>query len=120
MGVLSWPAPHLDVVLLLAVLVMRDGEAQGLSGAFDQHQGGTLGGQGEMAVKPVAGSQPGTPPLKAVGGGRESILLRLELCPPQPEAQPSLAQSWKVEPARQEGRKQGRRRCGLVTGMWPL
>lgn len=119
-GVLSWPAPHLDVVLLLAVLIMRDGEAQGLSGTFNQHQGGTLGGQGEMAVKPLAGSQLGTPPLKAIRGGRVSILLKVELRPAQPEAQASLAQSWKVEPARWEGGKQGRRRCGLVTGMWPL
>lgn len=58
-GVVSWPAPYLDVVLLFAVLVMRDGEAQGLTGAFDQHQGGTLGGQGETAVRPAAGSPPG-------------------------------------------------------------
>lgn len=49
------PAPHLDVVLLLAVLVVCDGEARGFSGALDQHQGGALG-QRERAVKHEAGS----------------------------------------------------------------
>lgn len=44
------PAPHLDVILLLAVLVVGDGEAQGVSGTFDQHQGGALG-QRESAIK---------------------------------------------------------------------
>lgn len=44
-GVLSWPAPHLDVVLLLAVLMCVSGEAQGLSEYFQSASGGTLGGQ---------------------------------------------------------------------------
>lgn len=33
---------HLNIVLLLAVLVMCDGEAEWVSGAFDQHQGRAL------------------------------------------------------------------------------
>lgn len=44
------PIPHLDAVLLLAVLVVGDSEAQGVSGAFDQHEGGALW-QRERAVK---------------------------------------------------------------------
>lgn len=82
-------APHLDVVLLLAVLVVGDGEAQRLSGAFDQHQGGALG-QRERAVKhggggadrdpsPSKPSREGGKVISEQGGG--------ELWPHQPGAQ---------------------------------
>lgn len=80
------PAPHLNVVLLLAVLVVGDGEAQGVSGAFDQHQGGALG-QRESAVKHAnrwgGGADLGPQPLKTIRGDRESNLRRMELDPPQ-------------------------------------
>lgn len=37
----AWPSPaspHLDVVLLFVVLVVSHGEAEGVSGALNQHQ----------------------------------------------------------------------------------
>lgn len=66
------------------------------------------------------GEPTGDPTPQGCQGRQGEYSSRGELRPPQPEAQPSLEQSWKMEPARWEGGKQGRRRCGLVTGMWPL
>ena len=74
-GVVSWPAPHLDVVLLFAVLVMRDGEAQGLTGAFDQHQGGTLGRAGGDGGQ-ARGGEPTRDPTPQGCQGRQGVLFK--------------------------------------------
>lgn len=50
--------PHLDAVLLFAVFIVGDGEAQRVSSTFNQHQRGALGAENKRTKQEGRGPQP--------------------------------------------------------------